>query len=68
MGLILIANVPTAVIGLFFKKFLGWTLTNPLVVALCFIVTAVFYCFLKKRLLTGLEIKWVYWMAFSVSC
>ena len=49
LGLILIANGPTAVIGLFFKKSLGWTLTHPLVAGLCLIVTGVSLLAFEKR-------------------
>lgn len=43
--MILVASVPTAVIGLFMKKNLDWVLTNPLVAACCLLVTGTFLFF-----------------------
>ncbi len=38
--LIVVASVPTAIMGLLMKKKIGWILTHPLVAALCLLVTA----------------------------
>ncbi len=40
-NLIITASIPTAVIGLLFKKKADWILTNPLVAASCLLITAV---------------------------
>ena len=48
VALILTASVPTALIGLLLKKFIGWTLTDPLIAAFCLVVTGGFLLVSKK--------------------
>ena len=39
VGLVLIASVPTAIIGLSLRKSMGWALTHPVVTAFCLLIT-----------------------------
>ena len=42
---IIVASVPTAIIGLAMKKQAGWILTNPVVAATCLLITGAFLFF-----------------------
>lgn len=50
--MIVVASVPTAVIGLYMKKNLAWVLTNPLVAASCLLITGLIL-FFSDRIRVG---------------
>lgn len=54
--LIIVASVPTAIMGLLIKKKMGWVLTNPLVASLCLLITALIL-FVSNRVSSDIEKK-----------